>query len=84
MDLVEIESVSNRNLIKVGIKVKSQRNLKKITQDELSEISGVHKSVISRIENPNNIHNCELLSILRLAAALKISPYKFFDFSDLE
>ena len=84
MNINEIKNISRTNLIKVGIKVKSQRNLKNLTQDELSELSGINKSVISRIENPNKYHNCEILSILRLAAALQISPHKFFDFSDLE
>jgi len=84
MDINEIENISLENLIKMGIKVKSQRNLKKLTQDQLSELAGVHKAVISRIESAKNQHNCEILSILRLAAALQISPHKFFDFSDLE
>ena len=84
MELSNIENVSQEDLIKVGIKIKSQRNLKKITQDRLAELSGVDKYTISKIESPNQFHNCELLTILRLAAALDIRPNKFFDFSDLE
>ena len=84
MDIREVEKNSLNNLIKVGIKVKSQRNLKNLTQEQLSEISGVSKPLISNIENPNKYHNCELISVLKLAAALQISPHKFFDFSDLE
>ena len=80
----EVEKISRMNLIKVGIKIKSQRNMKNLTQDKLSELSGVNKVVISRIENPNRFHNCELLSVMKLAVALNISPHKFFDFSDLE
>ncbi|MCL2592754.1 MAG: helix-turn-helix transcriptional regulator [Defluviitaleaceae bacterium] len=84
MNINEIENISMKNLIKVGIKVKSQRSLRNLSQDELAELSGVNKFTIGRIENPNKYHNCELLPILKLAAALEISPHKFFDFSDLE
>ena len=84
LNIKEIENISMKNLIKVGIKIKSQRNLRNITQEKLSELTGVNKYTISRIENPNKFHNCELLTVLKLAAALNISPHKFFDFSDLD
>ena len=84
MGVNDVENISLNNLIKVGIKIKSQRNLKNLSQEELSEISGVNKIAISRIESPNKFHNCEILTVLKLAAALNISPHKFFDFSDLE
>ena len=80
----ENDKIALNNLVKFGIKVKSQRSLKNLTQDELSELSGVSKAVISRIENPNNFHDCKVSSVMKLAIALDISPQKFFDFSDLE
>ena len=84
MELGNIDKVSQEDLVKVGIKVKSQRTLRKMNQDTLARLSGVDKYTISKIESPNQLHNCELLTILRLAAALDIRPIKFFDFSDLE
>ena len=84
MNIKEVDSISRKNMIKVGIKIKSQRNMKNLTQEELSELSGVNKFIISRIENPNRFHNCELLTVMKLAVALEVSPHKFFDFSDLE
>jgi DNA-binding XRE family transcriptional regulator len=84
MELSNVDKASQEDLVKVGIKIKGQRNLKKMTQDKLAELSGVDKYTISKIESPNQFHNCELLTILRLAAALDIRPIKFFDFADLE
>ena len=84
MELSNVDKISQDDLVKVGIKVKTQRTLKKMNQDKLAELSGVDKYTISKIESPNQLHNCELLTILRIAAALNIRPIKFFDFSDLE
>ena len=84
MTAVEVDQISRMKLLKVGVKIKSQRMMKKITQEQLSVLTGIDKQTISRIESVNQEHNPELLSILKLAVAMDVDIRKFFDFSDLE
>jgi len=67
----------NELRIQVSKKIKSLREKRKLTQEELSESSGVGYKYLQMIEgkDPPNI---SLKTIEKLAKALKTSPSKFF------
>jgi len=72
----------NEQMIKLGLKVLYYRKLRNLTQDELSEKSGISTVVISRIENTTT--NMEVMTILKIAKALKVNPHKLFDFREMD
>ncbi len=57
-------------LIKLGTKIRFCRTLKKMSQEELSEISGLDIKSISLIENGHN--NMKYLTLYKLAQAFGI------------
>jgi len=48
-----------------------------LTQQELSEQSGVHRNTIARYESRNQL-NCNLLTILQVADALQLDVNQIF------
>lgn len=48
-----------------------------LTQEEVSERSGVHPTEVSRIENGNR--DARVSTVFRLAAALEVSPGQLLD-----
>ena len=66
MDILEI----------FGTNVKFFRTSKKLSQEKLAELSGLHRTYISDIERFQR--SISLYNVQRLATALEIEPYKLF------
>jgi len=79
---MSIDKDASYQLLQVGLNVRFYRNLENITQEELAERAGISSPSVSRLENPNNFSNTELITILKIAIALGVSPAKFFEFRD--
>ena len=62
----------------IGIKIKQLREQSGLTQEKLAEIAGISLDYMGKIEV--NINKPGLKTILKLANALKIEPYKLFKF----
>jgi transcriptional regulator with XRE-family HTH domain len=62
----------NIELKKFGEYVRTLRKAKGISQEELAELSGLHRNYIGGIERGER--NLALLNIIRLAKALGVSP----------
>jgi transcriptional regulator with XRE-family HTH domain len=67
----------NKNiLVKFGKEVKEQRNLRRLSQNELASLAGVHRTYVGMIERAEK--NITLINIAKLAKALKIEIKGFF------
>lgn len=66
-------------LIKIGLNVSYYRKLKKITQEELSELVGISRTVISQIEAPDIYYSMRIKTLFGIAKALDISLHKLCD-----
>jgi len=58
--------------VSIGAKLKARRELLELSQLQLSKMSGIQQSVISRIETEERF-NPTLKTLYRLAAALRIT-----------
>ena len=67
--------------VSFGKKVKLLRFKKGISQEKLSELSGISRSVMGKIERGEI--STTLHSVEKIATALNIEVSKIFDFSDL-
>ena len=65
-----------KTLVKFGSAVREQRKKQGISQEELAERAGVHRTYIGMIERAEK--NITLLNIEKVANALKIPIRKFF------
>lgn len=65
----------------VGNNIKLLRKLKGITQEELSEIIGIHSRQLSKIETGEHFPSCKTLE--KLCIALDAVPKELFDFEFL-
>ncbi len=63
---------------KLGLKIKSLREAAGLTQERLAEIAGISLDFMGKIEVC--INRPGLKTILKLANALKVEPYKLFKF----
>lgn len=63
-------------LIKFGQKVREERSRLSLSQEELAERAGVHRTYIGMIERAEK--NITLENIEKIAKALKISIAEFF------
>lgn len=66
------------NNMTIAEKLRKLRKLRKLTTSELANISGVHQTTISAIENKRHM-SPGIETIERLAEALRVSPLYFFD-----
>ena len=64
-------------LVDFGKKIKELRSLKKISQEELADLAGVHRTYIGMIERAEK--NITLLNIEKIANALNINIKDLFD-----
>lgn len=62
--------VKNHELIKFGLKVRELRLLKGLSQEDLADLAGLHRTYIGGIERGER--NVAFLNIVRLAKALEI------------
>lgn len=65
----------------VGSNIKLLRKIKNITQEELSEIIGIHSRQLSKIETGEHFPSCKTLE--KLCIALDVTPKELFDFDFL-
>jgi transcriptional regulator with XRE-family HTH domain len=65
-------------LKKFGNRIKELRKVKELTQEQLAEISGLHKNYIGMVERGER--NPSLLNIEVLAKALGIEIHELFKF----
>lgn len=59
-----------------GKKVLFYRKQKKLSQEELAELAGLHRTYIGQIEA--GLRNVAIKNIWKLAKALDVSPKEFF------
>lgn len=62
----------NTDLKKFGGQVRKLRKARGLSQEELAEITGLHRTYIGGIERGER--NVAILNILRLAKALRVPP----------
>ena len=60
----------------IGEAVRRYRKRARLSQEALAELSSVHPNYVGRIERGECSPTIEIL--IQIAAALKISPHKFF------
>ncbi len=63
---------------KLGMRIKALREAAGLTQEKLAEIAGISLDFMGKIEVC--INRPGLKTILKLANALKVEPYKLFKF----
>jgi len=68
--------------LELGFNIALYRKKAGMTQDQLAEKAGISRQYMSKIEAPNMITNISVEILLRLAAALQITPTKLLDFRD--
>lgn len=61
----------------MGYKIKEVRELKKMTQEELSEKSGISRGTISALEN-GSVRTTTTKTLVKLAQALSVSVDQIF------
>jgi transcriptional regulator with XRE-family HTH domain len=66
----------NSELKKLGVKVRSLRMAKGLSQEEFAELCGLHRNYIGGIERGER--NVAFLNLLKIATALKISLSELF------
>lgn len=64
-----------------GKNVKKYRKALGISQEELADLSGLHRTYISNVER--GLRSISLGNIQKLANALKIEIYKLFIFNEI-
>ena len=64
--------MSNPTLAQVGNTVRRLRQEKGLSQEQLAELSGLHRTYIGGIERGER--NVSLLNLVRLAKALQVPP----------
>ena len=63
-------------LKKLGSKIRSQRNERKISLNQLADQFGFEKSSISKLENGKS--NSTILTLMKLSHALNVPMERFF------
>ena len=65
---------------RIGLNIAYQRKLKKLTQIQLSELTGISRTHMSNIEAPNMVTPISLEVIFNIADALEIPVETLFKF----
>lgn len=67
---------------KLGIKIRYYRKIRNLTQENLSERTGLDRTYISYIESGKK--NLSLKSIEKIAVALNVTEKELFDFDNIK
>lgn len=79
---MEITERIKIELKKLGINIQKIRKEQNITTEQLSELSGIKKELLEKIEN-GTAYNVKLNKhILKIAEALNITLYQIFDYNN--
>ncbi|MCK5117426.1 MAG: helix-turn-helix transcriptional regulator [Candidatus Aegiribacteria sp.] len=70
--------MKTKEAIEFGKNLRQLRLERGFTQEKLGDLSGLHRNYISSIERGER--NIGLVSMLKLATALRIHPSQFFDY----
>lgn len=62
--------------LKVGLKIKSIRKQQNLTQEQISELTGIDRSYISDVER--GIRNISIVNLEKIAKALQIQIFELF------
>ncbi|MEA5567227.1 MULTISPECIES: helix-turn-helix transcriptional regulator [unclassified Anabaena] len=62
---------NNHELLKFGLKIRELRLLKGLSQEDLADLAGLHRTYIGGIERGER--NVAFINIVRLAKALDVS-----------
>lgn len=65
-----------------GNNVYVYRQARKLTQEQLAELTGLHRTYVSAVER--GVRSISLKNIEKIANALKIPTYKLFEFEEKE
>ena len=57
---------------KLGISIRSQRRTRGLTQEDLSDLAGIHYTFLGHIERGNKLPS--LQTLIRIAKALRVRP----------
>lgn len=68
------------DVIAIGLKIGYLRRQKGLTQEQLAEKAGISVGFLSQIEAPNMAMGCSLVTLLALADALQVPPYKLLEY----
>jgi len=79
---MENSEATDAKLVKLGLNIQYYRKLRKMSQENLSEKSGISIAVIGRIEAANISSNPTMVTIFKIADALDVTPKTLFDFKD--
>ena len=69
--------MSNPDLHKLGNKIRLLRNQSQLTQEQLAELTGLHRTYIGGIERGER--NVSILNLIRIAKALNITVSKMLE-----
>lgn len=67
-------------LVKFGDKVRKERTRRGLSQEQLAELAGVHRTYIGMIERAEK--NITLENIEKVAKALELPPHTLLSFDD--
>lgn len=67
----------HRGRVSFGLRVRSIRLAKGLSQEQLAELAGLHRTYVSSLERGQR--NVGLDNVLALAQALNVSPSEFFE-----
>lgn len=70
-------NVNKKIFQKFGIILKEKRKEKGLTQEELADLAGIHRTYVAGIEG--GYRNPSLKNIIRIAKALKLAPKTLFE-----
>lgn len=68
--------------VKFGNAIKKVRSQRQLSQEELAEKSGLHRTYISEVERGDR--NLSLVNIVKLCDALECRPSKLFELIEWE
>lgn len=64
--------------VKFGLRLKELRKARKISQEELMAVTGIHRTYLSEVER--GIRNISIVNVEKLARALDVDAMEMFNF----
>ena len=68
--------------IAIGIRISYFRKLRGLSQEQLAERAGISPGFLSQVEAPGMVVGISLSTLVLIAEALEIPPYKLLQFDD--